>query len=426
MSEKEIGVLPVSWGNQSDEWVYHLARAIHGPSQWIGDLPGEGNPAVGEVILKPPPTSSLHCNLRIQQVPGGIRCVVFDDQGPVDEDDADLWQEAARSAVAQLGKADQDFAWHAIVGPHPCAPEWSRPGPLAELTVIGSMLLTPGGVHLREMTGYLGGRIDTPWPARYTWPVIVSGTVHTYKLDIATHTARKLVYRICALMSVILGASWIMRSGPDVEIPGQPGQGPSAVPQSIGPWDSGGFPDESLPPDFNDYTGDDLLRLPQWTSRAFDLMDQDEAIRRAVYSCYEALKLEVGHPSAAFLIYVATIEGIGARLVDLQRCKECGSSIGAGRRFREALKTVLPDDQIKTLASTAYNLRSKTGHEGQLFGDEHTFGYSSFSLFQFDDADSFDYGLIWPIRKACRELIGALLREAPGGSPLGGEVPAPT
>jgi hypothetical protein len=424
MWEKEIGVLPVSWSDQSDEWVFHLARAIHDPTHWIDSLPGEGHPAAREVILKPPPTSSIRCNLRVQQVPGGIRCVVFDDQGPVNEDDAQQWQDAAKSAVTQLGKADQDFAWHAIVGPHPRAPEWRRPGPLAEPMVIGPTLLTPGGVQLREMTGYVGGRIDGPWPARYTWPVIVSGTVHTYKRDLAVHTARKLVHRICALVSVILGICWIMRSGPDAEIPGQSSQGLSAVPQSIGPWDSTGFPDESLPPDFNVYTGDDPLMLPPWTSGACHRIERDEAIRRAVYGCYEALKLEIGHPSAAFLMYVATIEGIGARLADLQRCKECGSNIGARRRFREALKTVLSGDQIKALAHIAYDVRSKTGHEGQLFGDEHTFGYSSFSFFQFDDADSFDYGLIWPIRKACRELIGNLLREQQDGSASGPGVTA--
>src|SRR5215475_4015575 len=151
MWEKELGVIPVSWRDQSDEWVFHLARAICGQNHWMDHLPGEGHPAAREVILKPPPDGSMRCSLRVQPVPGGIRCVAFDNQGPVSEDDARLWQDAARSAVAQLGKADQDLAWRAVVGPHPRAPEWHRPGPLAEPTVIGPMLLTPGGVQLREM-----------------------------------------------------------------------------------------------------------------------------------------------------------------------------------------------------------------------------------------------------------------------------------
>jgi hypothetical protein len=231
------------------------------------------------------------------------------------------------------------------------------------------MLLTPGGVQMREMTGYLDGRIDRPWPARYTWPVIASGTAHTYSVEFAEYLARKQAYRACALLSVIWATCWIPRSGPDVQVPGWPEQGLPAVPQSVGSWESTSHPDESLPADFNVYEGDDPLVLPAWTPRAWDVMEQDETVRRAVHGCYEALRLEMEHPSAAFVVYVATIEGIG--------------------------------------------VRSKTGHQGQLFGSEETFGYPSFSLFQFDDADVFDFGLIWPMRKACRELIGNLLRGGP-------------
>lgn len=66
-----------------------------------------------------------------------------------------------------------------------------------------------------------------------------------------------------------------------------------------------------------------------------------------------------------------------------------------------------------TAGFLSYGLRSETGHEGQLFGSEQTFGYTNFSLFQFDDADVFDFGLVWLMRKVCRELIGKLLRAAP-------------
>lgn len=412
MWEKEIGIFPVAWSGQSDEWVFHLSRALGGQNRWFGALPGEGDPAGHEVILKPPSGSSIRCCMRVRPDAGGIACVAFDDEAPVSEDDAEQWRAAAEAATVAMGRSDQDFDWRAILGSHPSAPEWHRPSPLAEPAMIGPLLLTPGGIQMRELTGYSRGRIERPWPARYTWPVIASGTVHTYSPDFAQYSARGLAHRVCALVSVILGTCWIPRD-PDVQIPGWPEQGLSGVPQSVGPWDSTQFPDESLPADFNVYTGDDSLVLPAWTPRAWDLIEQDATVRTAVHGCYEALSLEIEHPSAAFLVYVATIEGIGARLVDLKRCKECGSQTGARRRFREALKTVLPADEAKMLANVAYDTRSKTGHEGQLFGSEQTFGYSKFSLFQFDDADVFDYALLWPMRKACRELIGNMLRGAP-------------
>jgi hypothetical protein len=142
--------------------------------------------------------------------------------------------------------------------------------------MVGAILLTPGGVRLRELAAYSGGRIDSPWPARYTWPVIAWGTVRTYSWEFAEHAARKRVYRACALLSVILGTCWIARSGPDVQIPGWPARGLAAVPQSIGPWESTPHPDESFPADFNVYDGDEPLVLPARTPHVWDLVDQDD------------------------------------------------------------------------------------------------------------------------------------------------------
>ena len=134
MWEMEIGVFPVTWPGQVDEWAFHLASAIHGQDhQWMHGLPGEGSPAAREVTFRPPPGSSMRCSLRVRPDPGGIACAVFDEPGPGSEDDAELWRAAAESAVALIGKSDQDFGWRAILGPHPRAPEWRAPAPLAPM-----------------------------------------------------------------------------------------------------------------------------------------------------------------------------------------------------------------------------------------------------------------------------------------------------
>jgi hypothetical protein len=80
-------------------------------------MPGEGSPADQDVIIKPTPEHSMRCSLRVRSAPGGVACAVFDDEGPVSEDEAQLWRGAAESAVAEMGKSDQDFAWRAILGP---------------------------------------------------------------------------------------------------------------------------------------------------------------------------------------------------------------------------------------------------------------------------------------------------------------------
>lgn len=157
----------------------------------------------GDVILNPPHDGSMRCSLRVRPDPGGIACIVFGDDEPGNDDDARRWHQASAAAVEKMGKHDQDFAWRAILGPHPSAPEWRRPSPLAEPVMLGPVTLTSGGVRMRELTGYAHGRIDTPWPARYTWPLIISGTVRTYNSEYAEYQARKLVHRACALLDVL-------------------------------------------------------------------------------------------------------------------------------------------------------------------------------------------------------------------------------
>jgi hypothetical protein len=117
------------------------------------------------------------------------------------------------------------------------------------------------------------------------------------------------------------------------------------------------------------------------------------------------------HPSAAFLVYVAAIEGIGTRLADLKRCdccEKCDAQSGAQRRFRKALKTVMSNKKAEQLAY-AYDIRSKTGHEGRLFGSEGTYGYSGFSPFKPDAAGVFDLVMLGEMRNACRSVIAKTL-----------------
>jgi hypothetical protein len=366
----------------------------------------------GDVILDPPPKSGMQCSLRIRRDPGGIACIVFGSEGPGNEDDAARWREAAETAVAALGHHDQDFSWSAVVGPGPTAPDWKDVGPLAAVVTVGPVELAPGGVQMGELTGFAHGRIDSPWPERRTWPVIASGTVRSYKADYAWQQAQGQVHRVCALLSLISGIWWTLRSGPHVWLAGTPERGPVVVPQSVGPWERMRWTDQPLPEDFNVYSGDEFLPIPPWAGRAWNFMDADESIKRAVHGCYEAMGLDVDHPSVAFLLYVATIEGIGARLVDLKHSKSSGPPRGAAERFRTALATVLSPDDAKSLGNIAYRAyRSKTGHEAQLFGSEDTFGYSRFSMFTFDEADVFFWGYLMPLREACRQILGKILRE---------------
>jgi hypothetical protein len=129
--------------------------------------------------------------------------------------------------------------------------------------------------------------------------------------------------------------------------------------------------------------------------------------------------MEGTFPSYSLLAFIGSVEGIGAKLQPLRRCEccsSCQSSVGAGRRFREALKLVLPGTEVKYLAAF-YEQRSKTVHEGRLHGDELTIGawphlrvFAPRPMFE-----EFRYQVVWKTRKASRLLLlGYLANDASG------------
>lgn len=66
-------------------------------------------------------------------------------------------------------------------------------------------------------------------------------------------------------------------------------------------------------------------------------LDADLAIEDALLAHHEGLMLqEEGHASFAMVAFVSSIEAIGAKLGELQRCKECGTMTGSAERFRRA------------------------------------------------------------------------------------------
>ena len=129
---------------------------------------------------------------------------------------------------------------------------------------------------------------------------------------------------------------------------------------------------------------------------------------------YEGMRLEPEHPSLAHLTFVAAIEGFGMRFA---ADRPCGCQPGcthleppAQVRFRKALKTVMTNREVKRISGIAYDLRSRTGHRGSLFGSEQTFGYSHhLTLFRVADDAVFDYMILGELRNASREVLAKAL-----------------
>jgi hypothetical protein len=109
------------------------------------------------------------------------------------------------------------------------------------------------------------------------------------------------------------------------------------------------------------------------------------------------------------LAYVAAIEGLGSKIVELKKCSccdECDAITGSARRFRQALWLVLTKAESKALDSL-YGQRSKTAHEGSLHAGEIGFGsWGRPQMFGSQDKSSdFRYRQLWSLRAASAKLI---------------------
>lgn len=257
---------------------------------------------------------------------------------------------------------------------------------------------------MREAVGSGPDSIDHPGP-RYSWPVIASGTVRTYGQAAAQRIARSLIYRACALVSLIWAEYWLLRTEPRIATPEWLARYPVVVPQSVD-IDAADGQGDDLPDDFNIYSGGAALTIPSWASRAWTAIGSNPVLATAVSAHYEATGLEIDHPSAAHLAYVASIEGIGSTLADPAHSYQRG----AARRFREALRTVLTADEARQLRD-AYRIRSSTAHTWTLYGTEETLRHARISLFN-PERDAFEITQLGMINEASRLVVTKAVKEA--------------
>ena len=409
MWEQDIGVFPVSFRQQGDEWAHHL-RARLPDGEHMRAL---GTDGTGPVEFGPPLFGPVHSRLLASPDPGGIRCVVIGEDDAAEPDQVDLWRRAGQEAVSLLGAGDQVFVWEAMIGTSPRTAGLCRLGPLEEPLNVGPIRLTSGGMCMRELViseRRAGFRHGTG-AFRHSFPVIASGQVRTYAWDHAALTAELCLRRTCALLSLVTGQVWIPRTHPYEFIEKE---GPLRVPAVFGY-----VPQIPDPAGETEWTGDvpadvQPFRLPDWVVQAWATLDEDAGLTQALYALYEGMRLELEHPSIALLTFVAATEGFGKRFVPDAPCDcipGCKHEKGvAQKRFRKALKTIMTNREVEQIARIAYGYRSSTGHEGVLFGSEDTFGYSHhLSFFDVPVHTVFDYAILGRIRNASREILARAL-----------------
>lgn len=409
MWEEDIGVFPVLFEQQGDEWAHHLGIELTGD----GRLSARGSDGTSPVELGPPLSGPVTSKLYIHPHQDGIRCTVVGEGETASVEQMEPWRRAAQAAVAALGHRNQVFVWEAMVGTSPHSLGLDRLGELKGSQDLGPVLLSPGGVCMRELRTH-GDRVDQQgFGIRHSFPVIATGPVDSYVWERVEPIAESCLRRACALLSLATGTLWIPRSHPRQVLDGQERL---RVPAAVGPITQiAHLPEEpewhgQVPPDTP------LFDLPSWIHGAWRSLDADGGLATAVNAHYEAMRLHHAYPSIAHFTYVAAIEGFGMRLVADAPCDchpQCTHMKGvAEKRFRKALKTVLTNREIKQFAGLAYNLRSYTGHRGSLFGSEDTFGYSPVQLFYATSDLVFDVSLLGELRHVSGRVLVKALTDA--------------
>jgi len=354
--------LDVSWQQEGDEWLHHMWAALGEGVSVTGHSMGkqEAFPEFPFAHLVLVPTSpELQSRLRLVPLQRGLVAVVTGVDGPdIEATQVEPWVTAIEEASRRVGQHHQSFDWVAVVGSLP-GREFYRIA-LASETRLGSLQLSPAKYYLTE---YLSS--STPsLSARasyWSWPIIVEGSSTGYNWPVAATAASRMVHRLAALLSLEWGGCWIMR-----EAPAERGEGPwLETPER--PW----WVKPPETPEEDQADSFERKDIAEWSDEAWSVLDADPAIEDALLVYHQGLVLQQeGHVSFAMIAFVASIEAIGAKLGELERCTccaECRVKIGSSKRFQKALALVIDDDnRRKALANTVYGRRSTTAHPANL------------------------------------------------------------
>ena len=405
----DLGCFAVDPVRHGDEFAHHIERAV-GLMRRVSGSDGESAVELG------PPLEGPSSILELRREADGLRCVVTGEDIEKNSEQIDPWILAVAAAVEATGQSDQAFPWHAIIGTVGPDLGLDRLGQLARETRIGPVILTPGEICMRESTA--NQRIDQWLSLRHTFPITASGEVFTYDWRRGQEVAQSHLVRVCALLSLTTGSIWAPRTLPRVlggpgmplEIPAVSPTTPHAAtlpPTESEPWD-GAIPENA-----------GTFNPPEWLSNSWEVLMRQPMVLQAVHSHYEAMRAMHAHPSIALMLFVATIEGAGKPLVPEEWCEshpECPHSKPyTSKRFYKALRTVFSRREADRLRRV-YETRSRTGHEGSLFGTERTLGLAPMALFGLPAESTFDHAFVRPLQDASAQVVRKMLVNAVASS----------
>jgi len=300
--------------------------------------------------------------------------------------------EALIRALDRLIEEQPLHDWWAVIGPS--ANQLNGLQYLAEEATYGGMRFRQSRAPFTEVREsfppHLGG-----WTTYEYFPVVVEGCSHGFDWGAAAEAGVSELNTLCALLSLHLDTYWRIRHTPRAR---SSEVDPSHLPRQMVGVDLAGMG--------SGQGSKQEFLFPTWVTSALDVVAADDVVTRALWSHYEGLALEEEHPSYAVIAYVGCVEALGVKSVPVERCGSCVQVTSSGKRFRQALKPVRSSKQRDWLART-YEHRSRTAHEGHLFGDEMMRGGFPYPrrFARVQAGLHFRYQTVSDLRKASHDLL---------------------
>lgn len=388
--------LDLDWLEKGDEFLHHMWNAMMRKVPLDGYSYQRHDPTETEPYFffgYKPNSDILTSEIAFMPTGDGIVVLIGIADSCQMPDQVQPWVEAITEAVQSLGHKHQTFEWWAAIGP--VGAQIGGAQFVTNEIAIGDMRVqSASSLYLDAVEGKVPS--IRGYSIEASFPVIVQGIATGYDWLTAIESCTINLSALCALLSVALDANWRVRQVPEPGIFGD-----STLP--IARLDLGARNSQ--------ITGwhNEKVTIPAWCGAAWTRIIDDGILATALHAHHTALALEEITPSYALLAYVGAVEGLGAKVEPLRKCDccdQCTVKVGAGRRFREALRLVLPDDEVRNLANV-YESRSKTAHEGRLHGDEMTYwSMPSPRIFtpRLESMD-FRYRPVWQLRSASRKLL---------------------
>ncbi len=313
------------------------------------------------------------------------------------ESTLDQYESAVAAARSRIERNAPSISWSAIIGQVPSSLD-KKSFRLTEGARIENMVLSSDAGLMIEAVQSRPLSL-TRFAMAETYPIKVKGKSVGYTWEGASINAAKDLNLLTSLLSTIWCQLVDVR-----EVPEMIAHGERSTPRHPA-WSGSALFDREEWPWEVDERGIREVTLPDYASAAWKKLKKEKKLPLALDSFKEGLRCESTSPSLALICFIASIESISQKIFKTNKCKTCEGRRFISSKFKRTLDLVVKDERTKNLLGSAYNLRSRTVHDGKLHGIETTPLNPRSSFFESNSELAFQWQTVSQMKLAAQKLL---------------------